>query len=101
MAGNASRRTEVGLKTGAFFLTVDGKPVRAMPGETLAAALYAAGIRAWRRSRQGDPRGLLCGMGVCYDCLVTVDGVPGQRACQVEVRPGMVVSTGLRGKIDG
>lgn len=73
--------------------TLDGTPYQAQPGETIAAALYAAGVRAWRRSRAGDLRGLLCGMGICFDCLVTVDGVANQRACQVLVRDGMVVVT--------
>lgn len=75
--------------------TVDGAPCTAYPGDTIAAALYAAGIRAWRRSRQGDLRGLFCGIGVCYDCLVMVDGVPNRRACQIEVREGMAVQTNL------
>ena len=82
----------------AISLMLDGKPLQAMPGESIAAALYAAGIRAWRRSRSGDLRGLLCGMGICFDCLVTVDGLENQRACQVLVRQGMVVETGLSGE---
>jgi len=78
-----------------FHFWLDGTPIQALPGDTLASALYAAGIRAWRRARPGDERGLLCGMGVCFDCLVTVDGMPGQRACQVLARPGMKVETNL------
>jgi predicted molibdopterin-dependent oxidoreductase YjgC len=80
--------------------TVDGEPVSAYPGDTIAAALYAKGRRAWRRSRQGDLRGLLCGIGVCFDCLVMVDGAPDQRACQIEVRDGMAVKTNLAGEAD-
>ena len=72
----------------AITIEVDGHPLPAIPGQTLAAALYAAGIRAWRRSRGGEPRGLLCGMGICFDCLVTVDGQPGARACLEPVRAG-------------
>ncbi len=79
--------------TQAISFSVDGEPCAAYPGDTIAAALYACGIRAWRRARSGEARGLLCGMGVCLDCLVTVDGVPNQRACQVEVRAGMAVMT--------
>jgi predicted molibdopterin-dependent oxidoreductase YjgC len=75
--------------------TVDSEPCVAHPGDTVAAALYASGRRAWGRSRTGDMRGLFCGIGVCYECLVTVDGVPNQRACQVEIRNGMVVRTDL------
>ena len=81
----------------ALTFSLDGQHFRALPGETIAAALYAAGKRAWRRSRHGDARGLLCGMGVCYDCLLTVDGTPGLRACQVEVREGMRVETNFSG----
>lgn len=76
-------------------LTVDGQLIQAYPGETLAAALYAAGIRSWRISRQGERRGLLCGMGICYDCLLTVNGVKNLRACQELVKTGQVVETGL------
>jgi hypothetical protein len=78
---------------GAFTILVDGVEIPAYPGETIAAALYAAGVRAWRISRSGEARGLLCGMGVCYDCLVTVNGVPNVRACQMVVEPRMVVET--------
>ena len=59
----------------------------------MAAALTAAGITALRRTRGGDPRGVFCGMGVCHECLVTVDGRSGQRACMTEVREGMSVAT--------
>jgi predicted molibdopterin-dependent oxidoreductase YjgC len=78
-----------------FTFTLDGAPVQALPGDTLASALYAAGIRAWRRSRYGDERGLLCGIGLCFDCLLTVDGVANQRACQVLAQAGMQVETNL------
>ncbi len=74
---------------------IDGEPCPAAPGNTIAGELYALGRRAWRRSRAGDARGLLCGMGICFDCLVTVDHVPGQRACQVLVKDGMQIETGL------
>jgi hypothetical protein len=77
---------------------VDGEAVHAVVGESLAAALYAAGRRTWRKSRSGEARGLLCGMGICFDCLVTVDHKPGRRACQVEVREGMVVETEFSGR---
>jgi predicted molibdopterin-dependent oxidoreductase YjgC len=75
--------------------SLDGVTLSALAGDTIASALYGAGIRAWRRARPGDERGLLCGIGVCFDCLVTVDGLAGQRACQVSVRDGMKVETNL------
>ena len=78
-----------------FTIVFDGESVEAYPGDTVASALYAAGKRAWRRSRAGDERGPLCGIGLCFDCLLTVDGIPNQRACQVTVKAGMVVQTNL------
>ena len=76
-------------------LTFDGRPVPAVVGDSVGAALTRAGVRYWRTTRhQGRPRGLFCGIGVCYDCLVTVDGTGGQRACLVQARAGMAVTTG-------
>ncbi len=70
----------------------DGSPLPALEGETIAAALSAAGIVAYRRTATGAPRGLHCGMGACFDCVVTVDGRIGQRACMTKVADGMVVT---------
>src|SRR5271166_6113554 len=70
----------------------DGSPLPALEGETIAAALSAAGIVAFRRAPSGAPRGLYCGMGACFDCVVTVDGRIGQRACMTQVADGMVVT---------
>jgi thioredoxin reductase/bacterioferritin-associated ferredoxin len=70
-------------------IKVDGKPVPAFEGETIAAALSAAGIRELRHApRHKDPRGLYCCMGSCHGCLVTVDGQPNVRACVTQVQPG-------------
>ncbi len=66
-------------------ITFDGRPVQARRGESLAAALTAAGVTALRTTRSGRPRGVFCGMGVCQDCLVEVDGRPNQRACMTKV----------------
>lgn len=75
-------------------LRVDGRPVTAHAGETILAALTAAGIRSLRRPPGGGPgRGGLCGMGVCQECRVTVDGLPDQRACMLEVCDGMEIRT--------
>lgn len=77
-----------------FTFTFDGHPVAAEPGQTLAAALIASGRRSWRTTRvEGRPRGVFCGIGVCFDCLTTVNGRPNRRACLVEARPGDVVVT--------
>jgi predicted molibdopterin-dependent oxidoreductase YjgC len=71
-------------------VTFDGRPVPTVEGESVGAALANAGIRSWRTTRKaGRPRGLFCGIGVCYDCLLAVDGRPNQRACLTPVAPGM------------
>ena len=73
-------------------LTLDGCVVTGYEGETVAAVLLAEGHIATRSTRGGSLRGVYCGMGVCFDCLVVVDGVPNTRACVTWVREGMRVS---------
>ena len=69
--------------------TFDGEPMSAEAGQTIAAALMADGIVSWRSTRFGDsPRGILCGIGVCYDCLLTLNGEPNVRACVTRVEAG-------------
>ena len=88
-------RVEGGLDRGrAFQFTFDGRPVQAYPGESIAAALMAAGQRATRTTvKMEAPRGLYCGMGVCWECMVVVNGKAATRACMTEARPGMKVET--------
>jgi D-hydroxyproline dehydrogenase subunit gamma len=63
--------------------------ITAEPGQSVGAALIAAGHRAWRTTRVGGaPRGVFCGIGICFDCLVLVNGRPNQRACLTEVHDG-------------
>jgi predicted molibdopterin-dependent oxidoreductase YjgC len=82
-----------GLERGATVaLTLDGRPVTAYEGETVAALLLAEGHVATRATPGGSPRGVFCGMGICFDCLVVVDGVPNTRACVTWVRDGMQVA---------
>ncbi len=83
--------------------TFDGREVRAHLGETIAAALAAAGITAYRRSiKLHRERGFFCGIGRCASCSVVVDGVPDVRACVTPVRAGMDVRTqDGRGRIAG
>ncbi len=82
--------------------TFDGRPVAFRPGQSVGAALLAAGIRSWRATRlAGRPRGIFCGIGVCFDCLVIVDGRPNQRACLIPAETGQVVRTQRGGGRDG
>jgi predicted molibdopterin-dependent oxidoreductase YjgC len=73
-------------------ITLDGRAVEAYGGETVATVLLAEGHVATRRTVRGEPRGIFCGMGVCFDCLVVVDGIPNTRACMTWVHDGMQVS---------
>lgn len=75
----------------AVGITFDGRPISALPGETVAAALSAAGELTLRYTASGSPRGLHCGMGACFDCLVTIDGRANQRACLAKIEAGMRV----------
>jgi sarcosine oxidase subunit alpha len=80
--------------------TLDGRAVEGQAGDTVASALLAAGVETCRTSAVGgEPRAPYCLMGVCFECLVTVDGVGNQQGCLVPLRPGMKVETQIgRGK---
>jgi sarcosine oxidase subunit alpha len=79
-------------------LTVDGQPCTAQANDTVAAALLASGFDHCRTSAvSGAPRAPYCMMGVCFDCLVTIDGIGNRQACLVRVRHGMRVEL-QRGK---
>jgi hypothetical protein len=81
-------------ESGEFLISCDGEPVPARFGQTIAAALIASGRLSWRTTRvRGEPRGLFCGIGACFDCLVTLNGQPSTRACLVTARPGDAVSS--------
>jgi predicted molibdopterin-dependent oxidoreductase YjgC len=75
----------------AITLTIDGRAVTAYAGESVAAVLIAEGHAATRTTVGGQPRGVFCGMGVCFDCLVVVDGIPNTRACMTWAAEGMDV----------
>ncbi|MBT2457855.1 (2Fe-2S)-binding protein [Streptomyces sp. ISL-86] len=83
-----------GAPAATYVLRFDGRELTAQTGQSIAAVLWGAGILAWRTTREGGaPRGAFCGIGSCYDCLVTVNGRPNQRACLVPARPGDTVTT--------
>jgi sarcosine oxidase subunit alpha len=74
-------------------LTVNGAGVEVPAGAMVSTAVAMAGVSAYRRSVSGEPRGPLCGMGICFECRVTIDGRAHCRSCQVVCRPGMEVRT--------
>jgi D-hydroxyproline dehydrogenase subunit gamma len=77
-------------------ISLDGDPLTGSDGQTIAGLLLAAGRRSWRRAPSGAERGVFCGIGVCFDCLVTVNGVRDVRACRRRARDGDVVTTQSR-----
>jgi predicted molibdopterin-dependent oxidoreductase YjgC len=79
-------------QAGVLIITVNGSAVEASSGMSVAAALLHAGIPC-RTSVCGEPRSALCGMGICFECAATVDGVPLRRTCQVICRAGMEIAT--------
>lgn len=82
----------------AITLTVDGVPVAARHGDTVAAVLFASGRLAVRMSAvSGSPRAPYCMMGVCFECLVTIDGRAGVQACMTAAASGMDVRTAQGG----
>ena len=74
-----------------FHFEFEGISIQAWPGETIAAALIASGYYHLRSAEDNSARGLLCAIGVCWECRCLIDGRCNQRACLTEVRPGMVV----------
>lgn len=74
--------------------TLDGVALIAHGGQSIAAAMISNEKRVNRTTRiEGKPRGIFCGIGSCFDCLVVVDGIANQRACITEVRDGMKIET--------
>jgi len=75
-------------------MSVDGRAITAFKGESVAAALLASGYRTLRLSaRRDEPRGFFCGIGLCQECLLVIDGVPNQRACMTPARAGLIART--------
>ena len=75
-------------------ILVNGRALQVSAEASLAAALLDAGVTAFRRSVHGEPRAPLCGMGICHECRVTIDGVPHRRSCLEPIVAGMEVWTG-------
>ncbi|WP_329520849.1 (2Fe-2S)-binding protein [Spirillospora sp. NBC_01491] len=90
-SSDAARRRDTPLQ-----ITVDGAAVAGVEGQTVAGVLLAAGRRSWRAGPSGAPRGVFCGIGACFDCLVTVNGERDVRACRRRAVDGDAVSTQSR-----
>lgn len=75
-------------------LTIDGEPAIGVAGQSIAGIILASGQLGFRRtSIGGRPRGVFCGIGVCFDCLVEVNGERDVRACQRRAAAGDIVLT--------
>ena len=79
--------------TETITVSVDRKAVRVPMGCMVAAAVFESGAFGFRRSVAGESRAPLCGMGVCYECRVTIDGVRHRRSCQILAEEGMEIAT--------
>jgi D-hydroxyproline dehydrogenase subunit gamma len=75
-------------------VSIDGSPVVVSTGTSVAAAILSSGKAAFRWSVSGEPRAPLCGMGICFECRVTIDGLEHCLSCQTLCRDGMEVRTG-------
>lgn len=78
---------------GKFEIEVNGKTILARKGQTIAEALLANGLRALRTTRKQAPRGVYCGMGICYECRMIVNGIPNVRSCMTLATPACKVTT--------
>jgi D-hydroxyproline dehydrogenase subunit gamma len=80
-------------------VTVEGRTLRVPAGASAAAAVLLAGFRSIRETPvEGSERGPYCMMGVCFDCLAEIDGVPNRQSCMVEARPGMRIRRQIRAR---
>lgn len=90
-----AKRISAGVERGPQVeIEVDGERITAFEGETIATTLLAAGKQNFRHTtKQNAPRGIFCGMGLCFDCVMTVNGVPNVRTCVTPVEGGMKIQT--------
>jgi predicted molibdopterin-dependent oxidoreductase YjgC len=72
-------------------LRINGAPVTVPTGTTVAVAVLSSGVKRFRRAVHGEPRAALCGMGICFECRVAIDGKAHARSCQVVCAEGMEV----------
>jgi len=90
-----NRRVQAGVQRGeSFEIEVDGERILAYEGETIAAALLAAGKRMCRiTTKEKEPRGIYCGIGICFECRMIVDGKLNTRVCQTLATPNCKIQT--------
>ncbi|MBX7171459.1 MAG: (2Fe-2S)-binding protein [Pyrinomonadaceae bacterium] len=74
-------------------LTINNQEVTVSEGSTVATAIFASDAESFRRSVSGEPRFPLCGMGICFECRVTINGVKHQKSCQILAENGMQIET--------
>ena len=81
-------------ESGSVAITFDGRPLRVPAGASVAAALLAAGVERFRTTPvSGAARAPYCMMGVCFECLVTIDGIGNRQGCLIAIEDGMQVKT--------
>lgn len=91
-AENSDLRSPAVQRGERIRIFVNGRETAAYRGETVLAALIAAGYRQLRKAhRSGEARGAFCGMGICSECLITIDGSPNRYSCMVEAEDGMEI----------
>jgi aerobic-type carbon monoxide dehydrogenase small subunit (CoxS/CutS family) len=83
-----------------FDIYVNGQPVPVIHGQTIAEAMLAKGLRTCRNTRSQSPRGVFCGMGICYECRMVVDGIPNVRTCMTPALPGSQIKVQDDGAIE-
>jgi len=76
-----------------FEISIDGTRIKARKGQTIAEALLASGLRVFRRTKRNAPRGLYCGIGICFECRMVVNGIPNIRTCITPAEPGSKIAT--------
>ena len=76
-----------------FEIEVDGRTILARSGQTIAEALLANGVRTLRMTQKQASRGAYCGMGICYECRMIVNGIPNVRTCMTLATPGCRIAT--------
>ncbi|MGC4033053.1 MAG: (2Fe-2S)-binding protein [Tepidisphaeraceae bacterium] len=81
------------MSTPEISFTLNGRPAKGLAGSTVAVAVLSNGVSSFRKSVTGESRAPVCGMGICFECRLTIDGRPHQKSCQILLTPDMNVRT--------